>query len=49
MERINFQSFNDVEVIEQYQIEIWERVASFGNVDDKEVISRAWEKIIENI
>jgi hypothetical protein len=40
MERFNLKMLNDMEVKEQYQVEISKRFAAFQNMDD-DVISRA--------
>jgi hypothetical protein len=44
MERFSIMKLNQVEVREQYQLQISDRSAALENLDDSKVISRAWEK-----
>ena len=48
-ERFNLRKLNELEVRKQYQIEITNRFAALGNLNDKEDVNRAWENIKENI
>ena len=48
-ERFNLRKLNELEVWEQYQIEITNRFATLGNVSDDGEINRAWKNIKENI
>jgi hypothetical protein len=48
-ERINLVKLKELEVKKQYQVEITNRFAALGNLDDNEDISRAWENIRDNI
>jgi len=45
----NLRKLNEPEVRKQYQIEIRNRCAGFGNSDDDEDVNRTWENIKENI
>jgi len=40
---------NELEVRKQYQIEITNRFAALGNLNDNEEVNRDWENIKENI
>jgi predicted RecB family endonuclease len=46
-ERCNLKKLNDVEVEEQYQVKISNRLAAVENLDDKVDISRASQSIIQ--
>ncbi len=48
-ERFNLRELNELEVREQYQIEITNRFAALENLSDDKDINRAWENIKENI
>ena len=48
-ERFNLRKLNELEVRKQYQIEITNRFAAWGNLSDDEDINRAWENIKESI
>jgi hypothetical protein len=48
MERFNLKIFDEVEGKEQYQVEISNRFAALGNLDDEVDINRAWE-LLERI
>jgi hypothetical protein len=48
-ERFNLRKLNDLEVRKRYQIEITNRFAALGNVENKGDINRAWEDIKERI
>ena len=48
-ERFNLRKLRDLEVKKQYQIEITNRFAALGNINDEENKNRAWENIKENI
>ena len=48
-EGFNLRKLNELEVRKQYQIEIANRFAAFGNQSDNEDINRTWENIKENI
>jgi hypothetical protein len=43
-ERFNLRKLNDRDVMKQYQIEITNRFAAFGNLRDDEDINMAWGK-----
>ena len=45
VERFNLRKLNEMDVRQQYQIEITNRVAALGNLSDREDINRAWENI----
>jgi hypothetical protein len=45
MERLNIKKLNDVEVQEQYQVKISNRLAVLENLDNDVDISRSWENI----
>ena len=45
-ERFNVRKLNELEVRQQYQIEITNRFAPLENLSDSEDINRAWENII---
>ncbi len=48
-ERFNLRKLKDLEVKEEYQIEITNRFAALGIISNDEDINRAWENIKENI
>ena len=48
-ERCNLRKLNELEVRNQYQIEITSRFAALENLSDGKNINRAWENIKENI
>ena len=48
-ERFNLRNLNELEVKEQYQIEITNRFAALENLDVDEDLNRDWENIKENI
>ena len=48
-EGFNLRKLKDVEVKKQYQIEITNRFAALGNINDDGDINRVWENIKENI
>ena len=48
-ETFNLRKLNELEVRKHYQIEITNGFAALENLSDDEDISRAWEKIKENI
>ena len=48
-ERFNLKKLKNLEVKEQYQIEITNTFAALGNTSDGGDIKRAWENIKENI
>jgi len=47
-ERFNLRKLNELEVRKHYQIEIKNRFAALGNLNDDD-INRTWENIKENI
>ena len=47
MERLNLRKLNELVVRKQYQIEISNRFAALGKLNDSEDINRAWEIIRE--
>jgi hypothetical protein len=47
-ERFNLRKLNELEVRQQYQIEITNRFATLENLSDDEDINRAWKNIKEN-
>jgi hypothetical protein len=49
IKRCNFKKLNEVEVKEQYRVEISKRFLSSGNLDDDVDINRAWVTIIQNV
>jgi hypothetical protein len=49
MERYNLKKLNEVEVKEQYRVEISNRFAAFEHLDTEVDSNRAWETITENI
>jgi len=49
MGTFNLRKLNELEVRQQYQIEITNSFAAFEDVGDGEDINRAWENIKENI
>jgi hypothetical protein len=49
MERFNLKKLNKVVGREQYRVEISNRFAALGNLDNDVDINRAWETIRENI
>jgi len=48
-ERCNLRKLNELEVRNQYQIEITSRFGALENLSDDKNINRAWENIKENI
>ena len=48
-QRFNLRKLNELEVEEHYQIEITNRFAALGNVNDEEDVNRIWEHIKESI
>ena len=48
-ERFYLRKLNELEVMKQYQIEIYNRFGGLENLSYSEDINRAWENIIENI
>ena len=48
-ERFNLKKLKDLEVNEQYQIEIKNSFSALENISDDGDINRAWENIKENI
>ena len=48
-ERFNLKKLNELEVRNQYQIQITNRFAALENLSDGEDINKAWENIKENI
>jgi len=48
-ERFNHRKPNEIEVRNQYQIDISNRFAALENLSDSKDINRAWENIKENI
>jgi len=48
-QRFNLRKLNELEVREQYQIEITNRFASLENLNDDEDVNRTWENIKEHI
>jgi len=48
-ERFNLRKLNELEFRKQYQIEIANRFAALGNLNDGEYINRTWENMKENI
>ena len=48
-ERFSLRKLNELEVRKQYQTETTNGFAALENLSDDEDISRAWEKIKENI
>jgi hypothetical protein len=49
LERFDLKKLNDVEVKEKYQVEISNRFAALGSLDESFDINNAWESIKENI
>jgi hypothetical protein len=49
MERFHLKKLNDVEIIEQYCVEISNRFAALQNLDDEVDINRACKTVTENI
>jgi hypothetical protein len=49
LERFNLRHLNEVQGKEQYRVEISNRFAALGNLDDDVDINRAWETIREDI
>jgi hypothetical protein len=49
VKRFNLRELNELEVREQYQIEISKRFAALENLNDGENINRVWENIKGNI
>jgi 50S ribosomal subunit-associated GTPase HflX len=49
MERFNLKRLKEVEVKEQYRVEISNRLAALEELDTEVDINRAWETIRENI
>ena len=49
VERFNLRKLNELEVRKWYQIEITNRLAALGNVENDGDINRAWEDIKESI
>jgi hypothetical protein len=49
MERFNLKKLKEVEVKEQYRVEISNRFAALEELDTEVDINRAWETIRENI
>ena len=47
--RFNLRKLNEPEVRDQYQIEITNKFAALGNLNNDEDINRTWENIKENI
>ena len=47
-ERFTLRKLKDLEVKKQYQIEITNRFAAFGNISDDGDVNRTWENIKEN-
>jgi hypothetical protein len=47
-DRFNLRELNDLEVMNQYQIEITNRFAALENLSDGEDINRDWENIKKN-
>ena len=48
-ERFNLRKLNELQVMEQYQIEITNRFAALEDLEVDEGVNRAWENIKENI
>jgi hypothetical protein len=48
MERFNLKKLKEVEVKEQYRVEISNRFAALEELDSEVDINRAWETIREN-
>ena len=48
-ERFNLRKLNELEIRKQYQIEITNKFAALGNLNDDKDINRTWENIKENI
>ena len=48
-ERFNLRKLNELEVRKRYQIEITNRFAALGNVENDRDIKRAWEDIKDSI
>ena len=48
-QRFNLRKLNELEVREQYQIEITNRSAALENLSDDEDVDRTWENVKENI
>ena len=48
-ESLNLRKLNELEVRKHYQIEITNRFAALGNLNDDEDINRTWENIKENL
>ena len=48
-QRFNLRKLNELEVREQYQIEITNRFAALENLNDDEEVNRTWGNINENI
>ena len=48
-QRFNLRKLNELEVMEQYQIEITNRFAALENLNNNEDVNGTWEKIKENI
>jgi hypothetical protein len=46
-ERFNLRKLNELEIREQYQIEISNRFAALDNLNDIEHVNRAWERLSE--
>jgi 50S ribosomal subunit-associated GTPase HflX len=49
VERFNLKKLSELEVLKQYQIKICNRFAALENLNDSEVVNRAWENVKENI
>jgi hypothetical protein len=49
LERFDLKKVDDVEVKEKYQVEISNRFAALGSLDESFDINNAWESIRENI
>jgi hypothetical protein len=49
MERFNLKKLNDVEVKEQFRVEVSNRFAALEDLDSEVEINSAWETIRENI
>jgi hypothetical protein len=49
VKRLNLKKLSDMEVRKLYQIEISNRFAALGNLNDREDIDRAWENTISKL
>ena len=49
MKIFNLKKLSDLQVMELCMIEILNRFAALGNLNDRDDINRAWENITENL